>query len=70
MVDFLAGVSGRSVARHVTEYRRGQELVLTPFLGGTGKTVPAIDRRPEHVSVKDLATCLKVSTWHLQAKLV
>lgn len=61
MADFLAGAFGQSVVRHVTEYRRGRELVLIPLPRGMGKTVTAIDRRPEHV-MRGLATCLKVST--------
>lgn len=60
MVDFLAGDSGRNVARRVTEYKQGQEPVLTPLHGGMGKTALVLDRRPEHV-MKDLATSQKVS---------
>lgn len=55
MVAFLAGVSGRNVARPVMEYKQGQDPVLTPPHGDVGKAVLAPNRRPEHV-MKDLAT--------------
>lgn len=61
MVAFLAGASGRNVARPVTEYKQGQDPVLTPLHGGVGKAALAPKRRPEHV-MKDLATSKKVST--------
>ena len=60
MVAFLAGVSGRNVARPVMEYKHGQEPVLTPLHEGVGKAALDLNKRPEHV-LKDLAISKKVS---------